>query len=127
MTLTMTLKKNFRRLLAAALVLGASLSVTFAAPKKSKVKIVNKSDWTIMELYMSPTDDNEWGDDLLEKHVIKPGENFTLTDIPCDSWDVKLVDEDKDVCVVEDVNMCANNETWVIDSKSLLACQGSSR
>ncbi len=121
------MSRSLTRILAVALVLGASLGVAAAAQKKSKVKIVNKSDWTIVELYMSPTDDNEWGEDLLEKHVIKPGENFTLTDIPCDSWDVKLVDEDKDVCVVEDVNMCADNETWIIDSKSLLACQGSNR
>lgn len=121
------MSRSFSRILTVFLVLSVSLGVAFAAQKKSKVKIVNKSDWTIVELYMSPTDDNEWGEDLLEKHVIKPGENFTLTDIPCDSWDVKLVDEDKDVCVVEDVNMCADKETWIIDSKSLLACQGSSR
>jgi hypothetical protein len=46
-----------------------------------------------------------------------------LTGIPCDTWDVKLVDEDGDECVVQDVNICGAGDTWVINSKDLLKCQ----
>jgi hypothetical protein len=37
---------------------------------------------------------------------------------------VKLVDEDGDECVVEEVDICGTNDTWEIKNKDLLACQG---
>lgn len=100
--------------------------LALAAGKQANVKLVNKSDWTIEELYLSSTDEEEWGPDQLQKHVIEPGGQFTLTGIPCDTWDVKLVDEDGDECIVADVDICGASDTWVINSKDLLKCQAAS-
>lgn len=97
-----------------------------AAGKTATVKVVNKSNWSIHELYLSSVDDEEWGPDQLKQHVIEPGATFTLSGIPCDTWDVKLVDEEGDECVVPDVDICGGSGTWVIDSKSLVACQAGS-
>jgi hypothetical protein len=58
--------------------------------------------------------------------VIDPGETFTLHGIPCDAWDVKLVDEDGDECIVPDVDLCKSKEVWEITSKDLLKCQAAS-
>jgi hypothetical protein len=95
---------------------------TWAGERTSKVKLVNSSDWTLEEMYLSSVDDDEWGPDQLGHHVIKPGETFTLSNIPCGVWDVKLVDEDGDECVVESVEVC-KSETWNVTSKDLLRCQ----
>ncbi len=93
-----------------------------AEGRSSKVKLVNSSDWSLEEMYLSSTDNEEWGPDQLGHHVIKPGETFTLTNVPCGLWDVKLVDEDGDECVVESVEIC-KSETWNVTSKDLLRCQ----
>ena len=55
--------------------------------------------------------------------MIKPGATFTLGNIPCDTWDVKLVDEDHDECIVTHVDICGSNDKWVITSKDLVKCQ----
>ena len=120
--------KVSKGVLGVALVLSSSLasSPASAADKKATVKIVNKSDWRLQEFYLSPADADDWGPDQLKEDVIESGEAFTLTSIPCDSWDVKLVDEDGDACVVEAVDICGGGGTWTITSKDLLKCQSHS-
>lgn len=96
---------------------------TAASAASSKVKIVNKSSWDIHELYLSSVDDDEWGPDQLGQHVIESGGSFTLTGIPCDEYDIQLVDEDGDQCVVGGVGLCGDRENWVITNNDLLQCQ----
>ena len=51
------------------------------------------------------------------------GGEHTLTQIPCESYDVKLVDEDGDVCEVPKQDVCGEHQTWELTSEDLLACQ----
>jgi hypothetical protein len=94
--------------------------------KKAAVKVINKSDWEIHHFFLSSTDEDEWGPDQLGDEVIGTGESFTLKNIPCDSYDVKLIDEDGDECVVDDVDICGGAESWTITNKILLGCQAAS-
>lgn len=111
-----------RSALAVALVAG--ITAPAAAEKSdSKITLLNHSHWAIHELYFAPSDSREWGEDQLGKHTIETGGSFTLTGIPCDKYDVRLVDEDGDECVVEDVAVCADRESWKISDKDLLGCQ----
>ena len=113
-----------KQICAATLVAAASLvTLPAAAAGDSKVVLKNLSHWAIHELYFSPTEEREWGEDQLGKHTINTGETFTLTGVPCDSYDVRVVDEDGDACVVENVALCADKEKWVISDEDLLACQ----
>lgn len=118
------------RMRSCTVVLGFFLVVAFAggstaeAAKRASVKIVNKSQWAIHHLYLSPTDETEWGPDQLRDATVDSGEAFTLTDIACSDYDVKLVDEDGDECVIEDVDLCGGKEVWQVTSAALLACQG---
>lgn len=96
------------------------------AAKKASVKVVNKSDWQIEQFYLSSSEEDEWGPDQLGEEVIGTGESFTLKSIPCDVYDVMLVDEDGDECVVEEVDVCGGAESWVITNKILLGCQEAS-
>ena len=98
-----------------------------AAAGDSKIVIVNQSKWAIHEMYFSPTDASEWGEDQLGKQTINTGDKFTLTGVPCNKWDVKVVDEDGDECIVENVGLCADADKWVINDSDLLACQAASK
>jgi hypothetical protein len=110
--------------LAAGLVVSAALSASALASSDATVQIRNDSLWTIHHLFISATSTQEWGPDQLGDAVIESeGGEFTLTDIPCGAYDVRLVDEDGDECVVGDVGLCAGEGSWVITDEDLLACQ----
>ena len=96
----------------------------FAAPKKANVKVMNNSDWAIHHMYLSPVSEDDWGPDQLGKLVIDSEGVFTLKGIPCDSYDVKVVDEDGDECIIEDVDICGGGYEWEITNDDLLACEG---
>lgn len=110
-------------LLLAVSLTGASNPVR-AAKKRANVTVVNKSNWVITHLFLSATSEEEWGPDQLGKSVIATGGSFKLTDIPCDTYDVRLIDEDDDECVVTEVDICGGSDRWEITSKDLLKCQG---
>lgn len=112
-------------LLALALVLAASAPPAPAAGKKSHsvVVIENQSLWDIHQLYLSAVSEDDWGPDQLGAEIIASGESFRLTGIPCDSYDIKLVDEDGDQCVVGGVALCGDHDTWTITDDDLLTCQ----
>lgn len=110
----------------ASLLLAVTATPALADKDDSKVVIVNKSSWAIHEMYLSPTKSTDWGPDQLGKQTIQNGDKFTLSGVPCGKWDVKVVDEDGDECIVEDVSLCADTDKWVINDKDLLACQAKS-
>jgi hypothetical protein len=109
--------------LAGAVCAAALLLPMAAQAQKSNVVIKNKSDWAIAQLFLSPVDTEEWGPDQLQEQVIGTGETFTLQGVPCDSYDVMLVDEDADECIVPGVDICGDDAGWVISNDDLLACQ----
>ncbi len=94
-----------------------------AAKESADVKITNRTDWEIHELYFSSVDDENWGPDQLDEDYIGKGESFTVLGIPCDDYDVKIVDEDGDACVVAKVDICGDNQEWAITTADLLKCQ----
>jgi hypothetical protein len=99
---------------------GSVTTQAWAAPVDLTIK--NSSDWTLDELYLSPSKENEWGPDQLEDKVIQPGESFTLRGVPGGkAMDMRLVDEDGDECVVKD--KFAANTSYTITSSDLLGCQ----
>ena len=107
--------------LCCALVL--SLVPAAAQAAGNKVVIKNKSDWEIHQLFLSPTEVEKWGPDQLGEDIIEPGGSFELRNIPCDSYDIMLVDEDGDECVVADVDICSGQEGWIISNDDLLDCE----
>lgn len=113
-------------LLAAATAL-ASAAVPAGRKSDARVQIVNHSSYGIHQLYLSSTADTEWGPDQLEEATIESGETFTLRRIPCDRYDIRLIDEDQDACVIRDVPLCGDTDHWEITDETLLACQQASR
>lgn len=111
---------------AAALVLAGVIEPAVAKGKKTgaTITIVNESSWDIHELYLSAVDKWLWGPDQLGPFdIIESGGRYKLRGVPCDLYDVKIVDEDQDECIVGGVAICGVNDTWVITDEDLLACQ----
>ena len=102
----------------------ASLCLCALPAFAENVKVVNGSQWGIYHFFLSPADTEEWGPDQLRDQVIAPGASFTLQGIPCDTYDVRLVDEDGDECIVGGVDVCGGNQQWNISSEELAACEG---
>jgi hypothetical protein len=115
-------------LAALAMALGAFASMprqSSAQPQgNAEFMIENKSDWDIHHLYLSSTDENEWGPDQLGNNVLESGESFTLHSIPCDKYDIKVVDNDGDACVIAGITMCKDHTHWNLTNKDLLNCEG---
>jgi hypothetical protein len=96
-----------------------------AAKKTATIKIINQSKWEIHHLYLSPSSSKKWGPDQLGEDVLKKGESFTLTKIDCDDYDIRVVDEDGDECVIEEQSLCKDDSYWKITDKALLECENS--
>jgi len=107
---------------AVALCLAASLSVPAGAgPYRVRVGIANNSSYDIYRLYMSSTQANDWGRDLLGDSVLLSGSSFSVTADP-GRYDLKLVDEDGDTCTVMGLSLYGN-ESWNITDRWLLSCE----
>ena len=105
---------------------GGGSSGGSSAPTTSNVSFHNSSNWTITRLYMSPVSQDTWGPDQLGSNVIAQGASYTVTSIPCASYDIKIVDQDSDECILRNINICAS-ESVDISSDALLACQSATR
>ena len=111
---------------------GGAASATQAATSSggdtsSSVTFRNRSNWAILNIYMSPVSQATWGPDQLGAHILRTGENYTLNNVPCNSYDLKLVDEDHDECILNNVNICNEESGWTIDNDDLLSCQAFTR
>ena len=95
-----------KRVLAAA---GLSLFAVHAVA--ATINIENKSSWEIHEIYFAPSSQDDWGDDHLGKKVLKPGMTLTLTGVTAGKWDVPLVDEDEDECIVKNQKISASENS----------------
>lgn len=109
------MKRLKTAILTSALTLVAMTSITGAAPQNRKLDftLVNKSTYVIVELYVSPTDDEEWGEDVLGTDVLGDDESvdieFARSEKTC-SWDLKIVDDEEDEVTWTKLNLCTANE-----------------
>ena len=92
-------------------------------PSDSQVELRNQSRWSLQELYFAPVGSDHWGPNQLGRHSVHPDGTFTLTGIACDKYDVKMVDDDDNECIVRDVSLCGADRIWRIDNRDLARCQ----
>ena len=98
-----------------------------AAPalgQSATVKVINQSNWDIHHMFVSSSADEQWGIDHLGDEILTKGQSMTLTSVPCDVYDIKVVDEDGDECVIEQADLCRDNSFWKITDNDLLECEG---
>ncbi|MBV9992807.1 MAG: hypothetical protein JOZ72_16125 [Alphaproteobacteria bacterium] len=88
------------------------------------LQVANDSSRTIMHLFLSDADDNDWGPDQLgdgADDTVMPGESFTLTNIEQGRYDIKLVTKSGAECEVNDVVFDSSYE-WTITNGMLKDC-----
>lgn len=110
-----TIMRNFiAGMVAAAALAGCTTSSNdpgFVAD--SSLLVINESDYTIFEIYLTEVDNPSWGPNLLGGDVLYPGEELLLG-VQCDFYDALLVDEDGVECEIHSIDLCLNDADWVI-------------
>jgi hypothetical protein len=95
-----------------------------SAQNMPSVNIVNNTGYTIYFLYVSPSESDDWGDDILGDAVLRDGETFTykLTeplsrvntydflaededDDPYLKWEITITNNSKIVFTLDDLDM----------------------
>lgn len=88
----------------------------------ASLTIDNESSYSFIEINISPVNQTSWGSDLLGAEILEPGDTFLVSEIDCDIYDIRLIDEDSDECILTDIDLCFDNAIWQIDDAELAAC-----
>ena len=84
-----------------------------AGATKLDFKILNKTGHTVVSFNVSPTTDEEWGEDILGKDMLADGESaditFDRTSTEC-KWDLKATYDDNDTTEMKKVDLCTVGE-----------------
>ncbi|HVK83469.1 MAG TPA: hypothetical protein VM513_05145 [Kofleriaceae bacterium] len=100
-------------LLALCAATACSSDDTILVEPGASLLVVNDSDFTIIDVRLTPVDNPSFGANLLRGDVLFPGEELLLG-VPCDFYDALVVDEDGIECRLFDLDLCFNDATWVI-------------
>lgn len=92
----------------------------------TNLTIYNETDWAIKRIYLSTTDDENWGYDRLGRYILRHAYHVTVSGLICDRYDAKLVDEDGDICILRNIRVCGRNAEWHFTNALLLICEGTS-
>ena len=111
------MKPNLKSaVVALCLAVVALASMTLQATQQRRnldFTLVNRTGLTIMEVYLSPTNSDEWGEDVMGKDVLANRDKvdivFSSTETEC-NWDLKVVDEDDDSIEWTKLNLCTASE-----------------
>jgi hypothetical protein len=109
-----------QRLLVTLFAVGAAMTGCVASSNSgpdATLRVQNSSDFSIVELYVTPVGNPDWGRNLLAGDVLAPGESTTLG-VNCDTYDVRLVDDSNVDCEVHDVDLCLNDADWIIHNNT---------
>lgn len=71
--------------------------------------LVNQTGLSIVELYVSPSDTDNWEEDVLGVDILEDEQRCRVTfhrDEDSCMWDLMIVDEDEDEVVWNGVNLC---------------------
>lgn len=93
------------------------------APATS-ITIVNNSSREIRHVYLSPADQNNWGDDQLGSSVIAAGGGSVTLNVACDAASIKVITEDHQGCFLYKIVACSQATTWTITDDATPDCGG---
>lgn len=98
------------------------LSKAHAPLTSASITIVNNSNREIRHVYLSPPDQNNWGDDQLGSSVIAAGGGSVTLNVACDASSIKLIAEDHQGCFLYKIVTCAQATTWTITNEATPDC-----
>jgi hypothetical protein len=84
--------------------------------------VVNDANFSIIhKLYIAPTKSKKWSDDKLQNQTVAKNGRFTIRDIPGGVYDLKVIDDDDDTCVIPNINIDQNKE-WKLTDTIMMTC-----
>lgn len=104
-----------------ALSLTASLLATATPALADTLVVANGTDGEVVSLFVSDLGGATWGPDQLDE-PLEPGAKVTLKDLEPGLHRVRLVDEDDNECIIDNVPVKGGN-TWTITDDALDECQ----
>lgn len=104
-----------------AAILTASSAVVEAQSNRHTLVLENNSGYDIYEVHLTPTSDPVWGEDQLGDGSLQVGEQLELFGLAGDDYDLKIVDQDGDVCTRR-IGI-HGDRTWNITPERLLGCE----
>ena len=113
--------RRFSRLLAvapiAALAIAAFAAPAFADPRDFNV--ANNSSITLTHVFVSPSDEQSWGDDILGRDVLNPAETVDVSFAKFDGnscmYDVKVLGQQGQQGVLYKVDLCSTTTVTFSD------------
>jgi hypothetical protein len=87
----------------------------------STITFWNESSYAIEDIYVTEVDTFDWGPDLLGGDVLLPGESISVV-VDCNTYDVKVIDETGVECELYNIDVCFDDDGWVIDDATLDTC-----
>ena len=74
----------------------AGFTMPGAPVDEATILLSNESDFDIMEVYVSPCDEDDWDTDMLEDDLLEPGEQGLIT-VTAGCWDFKAIAADEEL------------------------------
>jgi hypothetical protein len=105
--------------LLAGLALGATGCII--SDGDSSLTLYNDSSYALYEVYLAEETDPSWGPNLLPQPLF-PGDELIITDIECGTYDVLVVDDTGVECQLSGLDLCFDDDAWVIDDFTLDTC-----
>jgi len=87
-----------------------------------RFQLQNNSGYSISHVYLNPVGSSYWASDRLGTQILKPGYQFTFTNIRPGTYDLKMVDADGHACIIQDVKI-SGNLTYTLTPQTLLDCE----
>jgi hypothetical protein len=91
-----------KRLVLTVALIAAGLAPALA--QAGKLAVNNGTGSPIHQIFVSPIDLDQYGPDLLKGTVVKAGESFPLTGLQNGLYDMKVVDDKGQSCILNDVD-----------------------
>jgi hypothetical protein len=83
-------------------------------PPGGVLRVENQSSFAITEIHVAPVGSTTWGANLISA-TLAPSATLTVT-FTCGTFDVLAIDQAGQQCILHNVDLCANNEDFVIGS-----------
>lgn len=94
-----------------------------AATTATSITVVNNSSRAIRHVYLSPSNQDNWGPDQLGGSMIgSGGGSYTLSNVACSQSDIKVITEDQNGCFLYQIVSCGQNSTWTITNDATPDC-----
>jgi hypothetical protein len=93
-----------------------------ARVRTASISIANNSGRSIIHIYLSHADQDDWGANQLGESPIASGETYTIPNVSWDQSQVKVVAEDGNGCFSYAVVSGSGSPTWTITNDTAADC-----